>query len=304
MSCDAPNSLLLALSLASFLPQLGVLLVRRDSSGMSPFYVLSNLLCATEQLTFIFLSAVITPDEPLITHSPLTLGDWINLGHTAAVWVLWLIVYVHTSPPLLPLLPLLLLASVSRLTTVRRRPRFVLSLSFLPGHGGSRAAAAAICFVHLLVSVVPQFMTVLLLPDPRQGVYINLDLTQILFWGHILLVLPATTVIRILGVWLQAREVVSHLPGLPPPLSKASLRLQAVVFAVVAVSWLGRLPSHAHNILGDSLSLTLIYWFAINDGILAAGQALLLWLVGGGRTESTIAATSEETEPLLGRASC
>ena len=294
-----PYSLLLAVSLASFLPQLGVLLVRRDSSGMSPFYVLSNLLCATEQLAVMFLSAVITPDEPLIVHSPLTLGDWINLGHTAAVWVLWLVVYVHNSPPLL------LLASVTRLTTVRRRrPRFVLSLIFLPGHGGSRAAAAAICFVHLFVSVVPQFVAVLFLPDPKQGVYINLDLIQILFWGHILLVLPATTVMRILGVWLQARELVSHPPGLPSPLSKASLRLQAVVFAVVAVSWLGRLPSHADNVLGDSLSLTLIYWFAINDGILAAGQARLLWLVGGSRTESTIAATSEETEPLLGRRSC
>ncbi|KAK3896758.1 hypothetical protein C8A05DRAFT_39694 [Staphylotrichum tortipilum] len=196
---DRWRILLLVVSLASFLPQLGVLLVRRDSSGISPFYVLSNLLCATEQLTFIFLSAVITPDEPLIVHSPLTLGDWINLGHTAAVWVLWLVVYVHSSPPLLPLL---LLASVSRLTTVRRRPRFVLSLSFLPGHGGSRGAAAAICFVHLLVSVVPQFVDVLLLPDPKQGVYINLDLIQILFWRHILLVLPATTVMRILGVWL------------------------------------------------------------------------------------------------------
>lgn len=299
-----PNSLLLAASLASFLPQLGVLLVRRDSSGMSPFYVLSNLLCATEQLAVIFLSAVITPDEPLIVHSPLTLGDWINLGHTAAVWVLWLVMYVHSSPPLLPRL---LLALVSRLTMVRRRrPRFVLSLSFLPGHGGSRAAAAAICCVHLLVSVVPQFVDVLLLPDPKQGVYINLDLIQILFWGHILLVLPATTVMRILGVWLQARELVSHPPGLPSPLSKASLRLQAVVFAAVAVSWLARLPSHADSFLGDSLSLTLIYWFAINDGILAAGQARLLWLVGGRRTESTadIAATSEETEPLLGRRTC
>ncbi len=55
---------------------------------MSPFYVLSNLLYATEQLAFIFLLAVIIPDEPLIIHSPLTLGDWINLGYSAAVWVL------------------------------------------------------------------------------------------------------------------------------------------------------------------------------------------------------------------------
>lgn len=97
-SCDAPNSFLLALSVASFLPQLGVFLVRRDSSGISPFYMLSNVLCATEQLAFLFLSAVIMPEDGyLIVHKPLTLGDWINLGHTAAVWVLWLTLYVHTS---------------------------------------------------------------------------------------------------------------------------------------------------------------------------------------------------------------
>lgn len=186
-----------------------------------------------------------------------------------------------------------------------RHHRFVLSLSFFPGHRVSRAAAAAICFVHLLVSVVPQFVDVLLLPDdPGQGVYYNLDLAQVLFWGHFLLALPATTVMRIVGVWLQAQRVISHPPGLPSPLSKASLGLQAVVFAVVAVSWLGRLPSHVEDILGDDLSRALIYWFAINDGLLAGGQALLLGLVGSRRTESTIAATSEETEPLLGRRSC
>lgn len=305
-SCDAPNSLLLEASLVSFLPQLGVFLVRRDSSGTSPFYVLSNVLSATEQLAFIFLSAVIMPDDDyLIVHKPLTLGDRINLGHTAAVWVLWLILYVHTLISSPPLLPLLLLALVSKLTPVGRRPRLVLSLSFLPGHRVSRAAAAAICFVHLLVSVVPQFVAVLLLPDPGQAMYYNLDLAQILFWGHFLLVLPTTTVMRIVGVWLQARKVVSHPPGLPSPLSKASLGLQAVVFAVVAVSWLGRLPPRADDFFEGFLSLTLVYWFAINDGLLAAGQALLLWLVGGGRrTGSTIAATREETEPLLGRRSC
>ncbi len=86
------------MSLVSFLPQLGVLLVRRDSSGISPFYVLYNLISATEQFNHSFACVVLVsrdwdpPKNDIIMHNPLSLGDWINLGHITVVWVLWLVV--------------------------------------------------------------------------------------------------------------------------------------------------------------------------------------------------------------------
>lgn len=86
------------MSLVSFLPQLGVLLVRQDSSGISLFYVLYNLISATEQFNHSFAFVVVfsrlkDPSEgQAMIHNPLSRGDWINLGHITVVWVLWLVV--------------------------------------------------------------------------------------------------------------------------------------------------------------------------------------------------------------------
>jgi hypothetical protein len=71
--------------------------VRRDSSGISPFYVLFNLISATEQFTQCFAFVLIMAadqgphNEDTVVHSPPSQGDWINLGHMAVVSVLWLV---------------------------------------------------------------------------------------------------------------------------------------------------------------------------------------------------------------------
>jgi hypothetical protein len=89
--------------LFSFLPQLGHLLVRRDSSGISLFYVLHNLISATEQFNqwFAFMVVASQGDEKggYVVHNLPGLGDWINLAHIVVVWGLWLVVYVHPSRP-------------------------------------------------------------------------------------------------------------------------------------------------------------------------------------------------------------
>jgi uncharacterized protein with PQ loop repeat len=91
------RSALLLLTFVSFLPQLRLLYVRKDSSGLSLFYVLFNLIVATELFTFSFLLVVNCPrDESnglpdLFIHDPPNVGDSINLAQFALVWVLWLV---------------------------------------------------------------------------------------------------------------------------------------------------------------------------------------------------------------------
>jgi uncharacterized protein with PQ loop repeat len=88
-------SILTALTAISFVPQLRLLWVRRSSAGISPCYVLFNLISATELFTisFYFLVNHVEPADVFI-HEPPAVGDWLNLAQLALVWVLWLAVYV------------------------------------------------------------------------------------------------------------------------------------------------------------------------------------------------------------------
>jgi hypothetical protein len=70
-----------------------LLWARKDSSGLSLYYVLFNLVVATELFTFSFLFIVNCRDEELsvFIHSSADTGDVINLVQFALVWVLWLV---------------------------------------------------------------------------------------------------------------------------------------------------------------------------------------------------------------------
>lgn len=86
---------MLLLSAVSFAPQLGRLYSRGDSSGISRYYVLFNLISATEQLTLALALVVNTDDgggSDFFLHRPLTLGDRLNIAQLAAVWLLSLAV--------------------------------------------------------------------------------------------------------------------------------------------------------------------------------------------------------------------
>jgi uncharacterized protein with PQ loop repeat len=88
---------LLLLSFISFLPQLRLLWVRKDSSGLSLFYTLWNLIVATELFTLSFLLVVNYAgegplDKPnLFVHRPPDVGDRINLAQFTLVWALWVV---------------------------------------------------------------------------------------------------------------------------------------------------------------------------------------------------------------------
>jgi hypothetical protein len=83
------------LSFVSFLPQLRLLYARKDSVGLSLFYLLFNLIVATELFTLSFLLVVNYAREEgggadLFVHNPPDTGDRINLAQFTLVWVLWL----------------------------------------------------------------------------------------------------------------------------------------------------------------------------------------------------------------------
>jgi hypothetical protein len=80
----------------SFYPWIQCLWIRKDSSGISAYYVLFNLVAATEQFTIIFFLLVNdTVGGNLIVHTPPTTGDWINLIQMSLFWILLLTMYVQ-----------------------------------------------------------------------------------------------------------------------------------------------------------------------------------------------------------------
>jgi uncharacterized protein with PQ loop repeat len=83
---------LLIMSLLSFIPQLHRTVSRRNSSGISVYYVLFNLISATEQFALVFFFVVNYIDDPdMFVQKPVNTGDWLNLAQTAAVLLLWLV---------------------------------------------------------------------------------------------------------------------------------------------------------------------------------------------------------------------
>jgi hypothetical protein len=91
------TSILIHLSLTSFLPQLCHLRYRNDSTDISLIYILLNLIVATEELTLGYHFIVAdykTPYGDGITHDPPTLEDWLNVDQFLVVWLGHLILSV------------------------------------------------------------------------------------------------------------------------------------------------------------------------------------------------------------------
>ncbi|KAK4033379.1 hypothetical protein C8A01DRAFT_19669 [Parachaetomium inaequale] len=72
------------------IPQLRLFFLRRNSSGISLYYVLFNLILSPELSTFAFLFVVNLGDvnSDVSVHGSSHTGDWIHLAQLAAVCVL------------------------------------------------------------------------------------------------------------------------------------------------------------------------------------------------------------------------
>lgn len=83
------GSILAALTIASFLPQINRTIFRQDCLGISPTYIFFNLLVATDQLGFqAYLMVANSEVLDEIVASPPTRGDWLNSIQFGVVWLM------------------------------------------------------------------------------------------------------------------------------------------------------------------------------------------------------------------------
>ncbi|KAL2136163.1 hypothetical protein VTI74DRAFT_5216 [Chaetomium olivicolor] len=201
--------ILLVASILSFIPQLRLLLVRRDSSGISLYYVLLNLLVSTELFTLAAFFVVTLADvgSDVFVNEPPDTSDWINLAQLTVICVLWLLT-------------------------------FALTIIFSPkGNGRYIAAAIAIYISYLLISVVPLVVNA---ATPHDQHPYNQDRKWFIAFfegAHALFLTPLITILAAAALGVQA-------PAIGPDaraLSLEGLAAQAIVFALLALSWLWRL---------------------------------------------------------------
>ncbi|KAH7371846.1 hypothetical protein BKA64DRAFT_268214 [Cadophora sp. MPI-SDFR-AT-0126] len=273
---SVPNWLriiLLFLSFASFLPQIRLLWQRRDSSGISLYYVLFNLISATEQFTisFFFVVNSVEPADAFVKNPP-NAGDWLNFGQFALVWVLWFIVF----------------ATCLTYTSDNDRP-------------GQRYKVIAIYVSYLLISIIPLLVDTLNFGgrnDPYR------KWAGAFFSGvHTMFISPIVTILCVTAFFAQARE--TGLRPDPGALSVTGLAIQAIVFVFVAVAWLGRLAFPWDKLEGYGMISYLAMWYqlvgwvAIDTAIFAVVQAVLFWLASRRGRGERVAVVGAETEPLL-----
>ncbi|KAF9873247.1 hypothetical protein CkaCkLH20_09410 [Colletotrichum karsti] len=263
----------LVLTFASFVPQLHRLWARRDSTGISHYYVLASLIVATELFAISFFLVVNNRFEgsDFFVHSPPNAGDIINLAQLALVWVLWLNIFVTC----------LVYPSGSHISP---RPRTTLS----------------IYISFLLISLVPLAVD-LLANDPLEKDH---RWPMAVFgYVHTSLINPLIPLVGVAALYFQAREILAQPPGSgPAALSLISLAAQAAVFALLAVAWVGRVVFPWDTIGGPVDWGVVKVWYqyagfvAVDSFISAVTQAIILWLAVHYGLDGKSAG---EAEPLL-----
>ncbi|KAJ6127294.1 hypothetical protein N7523_002906 [Penicillium sp. IBT 18751x] len=264
------SSILLIFAIFSFLPQILRIRSKQTTSGVSSHYVLWNLICATEQLAiFIFLlfNAYDPEGGTIFLHTPPSAGDWFGLCHCAVVTILFLTLFVQV-----------LLYSNRRVFLI----------------------ASYISF--LLVSIVPLIIDAIAPFDVEGPPWFF----AFYFALQSMLLYQVTTALVILGIYRQAREILT-VP-FPNALSLQSLAAQATVFILITVTWLWSLPFPWEEWDGivDWHRFSIWYgatgWVVIDNFFFAFGQVLLL-ILALCRLSSHKATMQQgdETEPLLGQ---
>jgi hypothetical protein len=162
---------------------------------------------------------------------------------------------------------------------------------------GSAKFAISAYIAFLLISVVPVF-TDAVEPGTRQDRQWPVAL---LFGIHSLYLSWIITGFNVAAIYYQAKTSLSRPQD--QAVSHAGLAIQAVIFTCIAVSWIGRVefPYEAYGGFPWGALSTwyeLVGWAAVDTGIFALGQAILLWVVSR-HAASGSGAFDGETEPLL-----
>ncbi|KAF9880081.1 hypothetical protein CkaCkLH20_02035 [Colletotrichum karsti] len=258
---------LTAVTVVSYLPQYHRILEQGDSEGLSLYYVLFNLISATEQLTvgfFLNVNNTGSPREDVFVNNPATAGDWFNLAQLAIVWICSLV--------------LLILCFRYSATDGRRLTRDITSATYI--------------FV-LSISLVPVVFDAAN-PDPRSEP--RRWAQEIFLFAHYLFFLPLSSILILAAVIPQIR--MTRKRGSPGALSLPGLAGQAVVFAILAISWMIRVKYPPYLPSWDEW-YRLTGWPVVNNGFFALGQLLLLWIATRGYGGDADSIASAETQPLL-----
>ncbi|VBB84422.1 Putative protein of unknown function [Podospora comata] len=292
---DWLRGIFLILTLLSFEPQIARIYHRRDSTGISLYYVLFNLIIATELFTISFFHLVNNRCEgsDSFAHDPPNLGDLFNLAHFTAVWIAWIII--------------LLLTIIYSPTTRDTSNIMLIYVSFLT------------------ISLIPLFLDALFADtaDPYHKWVLG-------FFSaiHMMFINPGVFFLCFLAMGAQAREIIRHRHE-DSALSLLGLAVQAVLFAVLSVTWSGRLVFQWDKIPdGNFLNWRVfVFWFqavgfvVYDYAVFAIGQGVLLalalrhldvaltggslWRVifletDGEGYEDGVVGEEEERRPLLG----
>lgn len=168
-----PNWLKIILFIASFLsfyPQLQCIWVKKDSSGISLYYILYNLISATEQFTLGFFYVVnLSKDSDLFVNNPRNIGDWLNLVQLTVVWLMSLLL-------------------------------FAVCLYFSPESSRNhKAYVGAIYTSFILISILPAFINAI---NPGDDEW-NRWFCALFFAVHSIIINPIVTVIAICSLFIQ-----------------------------------------------------------------------------------------------------
>jgi hypothetical protein len=191
---------------------------------------------------------------------------------------------------------------------------FSLSLWYPSGteHPGPRIVVSTIYFSFFLISLAPVFIdAVMTAAAPgKEDPYHKWE--GAFFHGfHAIFIFPIVTILVIAAFFVQAREISDVDRGWPSSpsssLSVLGLAIQAVVFSLVALTWLWRLVFPWHLVDGG-VPLTpsfwkswyeLVGWVPGNNAFFAIVQAALFWVAWRRGRSGESATSSGETEPLL-----
>jgi hypothetical protein len=157
------------------------------------------------------------------------------------------------------------------------------------------AIGAYIAF--LLISVVPLFADAVNPANLQDRRWFD----ALWFGIHSLYLSWIITGLNVAAFYFQAKESLSRPSD--HALSRRGLLAQAVIFALVAVSWIWRVrfPYDAWEGMFMGLFSTwyeLVGWAAVDNAIFALVQALLLWVTSR-HVRPRRAVSEGETEPLL-----
>lgn len=156
----------------------------------------------------------------------------------------------------------------------------------------------------LMTTIVPSVI-IITAPEEHDGTVPVLSGADMFFPANIMFIVPPVTLLTAASFYFEARVILSQPAGDTGigSVSQTGLLVQAVVFAAVALSWVHRAAWPADRPgIGSGLWMgwyRIVGWAAVNNGIFAAGQAYL-WFLVRGRASAPVVGSSSEAQPLLG----